>query len=101
MLTRTLRRVVREVRSVTPEGSGKGIGGRGKGKGGTVELADDPRLRDHTTGGEEPSDQEVSDQNENKEDDVLREEPACDYDVQSELLQQPATESNDAVTERR
>ena len=81
-------------------GSGKGIGSKGKGKGGTVELADDPRLRDHTTGDdEEPSGQEVSDHNENKENDVLFEEPACDYDVQSELLQQLATESNDEVME--
>ena len=81
-------------------GSGKCIESKGKGKGGTMELADDPRLRDHTVGDdEEPSDQEVSDHNENKENDVLLEQPACDYDVQSELLQQPAAESNDAAME--
>ena len=61
--------------SRTPWGSprGKGIGGRGtgKGKGDATELADDPRLRDHTTGDEEPSDQEVSAHNEDTESDIL------------------------------
>ena len=52
--------------SITPEGSGKGIGGKGRGQGDAMELADDPRLRDHTTGDEEPSDQEVSAHNEDK-----------------------------------
>ena len=87
--------------STTPErGSGKGIGGKGKGKGGTMEPADDPRQRDHTTGGdEEPSDQEVADHNEYKENGILLEEAACDYEVQIELLQQPANEPSDAVME--
>ena len=59
--------------SRSPKGSprGKGIGGKGKGKGDAMELADDPRLRDHTTGDEEPSDQEVSAHNEDKENDIL------------------------------
>ena len=87
--------------SITPARvSGKGIGGKGKGEGGTMEPADDPRRRDHTTGGDEvPSGQEVADHSEYKENDFLLDEPACDCDMQSELLQQPANESSDAVME--
>ena len=67
MLTRALRRVRSPRGSITPErGPDKGIGG--KGKGAAMEPADDPRQRDHTTGGDEgPSDQEVADHNEHKE----------------------------------